>query len=104
MLKQANKSGIKIIDYGSGCFQDERIYTYIQSRFYRAPEIILGIPYSTQIDMWSFGCILAELYTGFPLFPGENETEQLAYIMEIKGVPSPDVLDKSSRKKLFFDN
>jgi len=73
MLKQPNKSGIKVIDYGSGCMHNERIYTYIQSRFYRAPEIILGIPYTSAIDMWSFGCILAELYTGFPLFPGESE-------------------------------
>ncbi len=40
------------------------VYTYIQSRFYRAPEIILGIPYTPAIDMWSFGCILVELYTG----------------------------------------
>lgn len=75
VLKQANKSGIKVIDYGSSCFQNQRIYTYIQSRFYRAPEIILGIPYTTAIDMWSFGCIMAELYTGYPLFPGENEAE-----------------------------
>ena len=64
-----------MIDYGSSCFQNQRIYTYIQSRFYRAPEIILGIPYTTAIDMWSFGCIMAELYTGYPLFPGENEAE-----------------------------
>ncbi len=54
--------------------------------------------------MWSFGCILAELYTGFPLFPGENEMEQLAYIMEVKGVPPDYILELSSRKKLFFDN
>ena len=40
------------------------VYTYIQSRFYRSPEVILGLPYSMPIDMWSFGCILAELYTG----------------------------------------
>jgi serine/threonine protein kinase len=40
------------------------VYTYIQSRFYRAPEIILGIPYTPSIDMWSFGCILVELFTG----------------------------------------
>jgi dual specificity tyrosine-phosphorylation-regulated kinase 2/3/4 len=53
--------------------------------------------------MWSFGCILAELYTGFPLFPGENEMEQLAYIMEIKGIPEDYILELSSRKKLFFD-
>ena len=40
------------------------MYTYIQSRFYRSPEVILGLPYGVGIDMWSFGCILAELYTG----------------------------------------
>ena len=56
------------------------------------------------IDMWSFGCILAELYTGYPLFPGENETDQLAYIMEICGVPDQAVLDYSTRKHLFFDS
>ena len=73
ILKDRNKSGIKVIDFGSSCFIDKRVYTYIQSRFYRAPEIILGIPYTHSIDMWSFACILSELYTGYPLFPGENE-------------------------------
>ena len=87
LLKTPTKSGIKIIDFGSSCFEDERIYTYIQSRFYRAPEIMLGIPYTQAIDMWSFGCIVAELFTGIPIFPGESEAEQLALIMEIKGVP-----------------
>lgn len=46
LLKTPTKSGLKIIDYGSGCFEDEIVYTYIQSRFYRAPEIMLGIPYT----------------------------------------------------------
>ena len=55
------------------------VYTYIQSRFYRSPEVILGMDYSMAIDMWSLGCILAELYTGFPIFPGENEQEQLSW-------------------------
>lgn len=59
------------------------MYTYIQSRFYRSPEVILGHPYSMAIDMWSLGCILAELYTGYPLFPGESEVEQIACIMEV---------------------
>lgn len=59
------------------------VYTYIQSRFYRSPEVILGHPYSMAIDMWSLGCILAELYTGYPLFPGESEVEQMACIMEV---------------------
>ena len=57
------------------------MYTYIQSRFYRAPEVILGLPYGHPIDVWSTACILAELFTGYPLFPGENETEQLLCIM-----------------------
>jgi dual specificity tyrosine-phosphorylation-regulated kinase 2/3/4 len=52
--------------------------------------------------MWSLGCILAELFTGYPLFPGENEQEQLACIMEIQGVPSKYLVEKSTRKKLFF--
>lgn len=71
MLRHPNRSIIKVIDFGSSCLSTERVYTYIQSRFYRAPEIILGMQYGTAIDMWSFGCILAELYTGYPLFPGE---------------------------------
>lgn len=103
LLKHPNKAGIKVIDFGSACFDDEKIYTYIQSRFYRAPEIMLGISYSNAIDMWSFGCILAELYTGFPLFPGENEVDQLACIMEMKGLPPQDLLDNSSRKRIFFN-
>ncbi|KAI8928875.1 kinase-like domain-containing protein [Entophlyctis helioformis] len=97
------KYDIKVIDFGSSCFENERLYTYVQSRFYRSPEVILGIPYRMAIDMWSLGCILAELYTGYPLFPGENEKEQLACIMEIKGVPSPEVLSQASRARNFFD-
>ena len=46
------------------------MYSYIQSRFYRSPEVMLGLRYGTNIDMWSLACILAELYTGYPLFPG----------------------------------
>mmetsp|Transcript_12993 Transcript_12993/g.24113 ORF Transcript_12993/g.24113 Transcript_12993/m.24113 type:complete len:613 (+) Transcript_12993:476-2314(+) len=103
LLKQTHRSGIKVIDFGSSCYEDETVYTYIQSRFYRAPEIILGLPYTKAIDMWSFGCILAELYCGFPLFPGENEHEQLLCIMEVKGLPPPDVMLQATRKKLFFD-
>ncbi len=101
LLEQANKSSIKLIDFGSSCFSHERIYTYIQSRFYRAPEIMLGIPYTTGIDIWSLGCILAELYTGttalsqigYPLFPGENEPEQMSMIMEVNGLPPKGMLD-----------
>ena len=64
---------------------------------------MLGISYSTAIDMWSFGCILAELYIGFPIFPGESEAEQLLCIMEFLGVPPKEIIQRSTRKKLFFD-
>jgi dual specificity tyrosine-phosphorylation-regulated kinase 2/3/4 len=104
LLKSLQKSGIKIIDFGSGCFENERIYTYIQSRFYRAPEIMLGIPYTTKIDIWSAGCILAELYTGRPLFPGETEAEQFCRIMEVLGTPPLEMIEASARKKVFFEN
>lgn len=54
--------------------------------------------------MWSFGCILAELWTGYPLFPGENEQDQLACIMEIFGPPDRHLVERCTRKKVFFDS
>lgn len=104
LLKQRGSSSIKVIDFGSSCYANQRVYTYIQSRFYRSPEVILGLTYGTAIDMWSLGCILAELYTGYPLFPGENEVEQLACLMELVGPPPDDLIAVASRRRLFFDS
>jgi dual specificity tyrosine-phosphorylation-regulated kinase 2/3/4 len=104
LLAHPMHSEIKVIDFGSSCFENEKVYTYIQSRFYRSPEVILGMTYGMPIDMWSLGCILAELYTGVPIFPGENEQEQLACIMEVFGPPEKHLIEKSTRRKLFFDS
>ncbi len=104
LLAHPMHSEIKVIDFGSSCFENEKVYTYIQSRFYRSPEVILGTSYGMPIDMWSLGCILAELFTGYPIFPGENEQEQLACIMEVFGPPEKHLIEKSTRKKLFFDS
>ena len=104
LLKQQGRSGIKVIDFGSSCYEHQRIYTYIQSRFYRAPEVILGARYGMPIDMWSFGCILAELLTGYPLFPGEDEADQLACIIELLGMPPEKLLDSSKRAKNFISS
>lgn len=104
LLRHPLHSEIKVIDFGSSCFETEKVYTYIQSRFYRSPEVILGMTYGLPIDMWSLGCILAELLTGVPIFPGENEQEQLACIMEVFGPPEKHLIEKSTRKKLFFDS
>ncbi|CAK5042049.1 unnamed protein product [Meloidogyne enterolobii] len=102
LLKTPNRSSIKVIDFGSSCFDDQRIYSYIQSRFYRAPEVILGAKYGMPIDMWSLGCILAELLTGYPLLPGEDEGDQLALIIELLGMPSSKLLEGGKRTKNFF--
>ena len=103
LLRHPEQCGVKLIDFGSSCFEGKTIYTYIQSRFYRAPEIILGYPYTGAIDMWSLGCIIAELYNGFPLFAGDTEAEQIALIMEMKGVPPINLIKNSSRRKHSHD-
>lgn len=103
LLSRCSSSAIRVIDFGSSCYEDQKVYTYIQSRFYRSPEVILGMSYGLPIDMWSVGCILAELLTGFPLFPGEDEQEQLGCIMEVFGPPDRRLIDHCTRAKLFFD-
>lgn len=104
LLCSARAADVRVIDFGSSCREEEKVYTYIQSRFYRSPEVILGSSYGLGIDMWSFGCILAELWTGYPIFPGENEQDQLACIMEIFGPPDRHLVERCTRKKLFFDS
>ena len=64
-----------------------QIYQYIQSRFYRSPEVLLGIAYDLAIDMWSLGCILVEMHTGEPLFSGANEVDQMNKIVEVEEPP-----------------
>merc|ERR1712166_1394994 len=102
ILIRSDGSSVKIIDFGSSCFDHQRVHTYIQSRFYRSPEVIMGLGYGVPIDMWSLGCILAELHTGQPLFPGHNEKEQLMYQMEVLGIPPAAVIDAGKRSATFF--
>ncbi|OAE22547.1 hypothetical protein AXG93_1989s1000 [Marchantia polymorpha subsp. ruderalis] len=87
LLQHPAMSKIKVIDFGSSCFCNER-----------------SLSYDMMIDIWSLGCILAELFTGYPLFPGENEVEQLACMMEILGLPPAAVVEQATRKKMFFDS
>ncbi|KAM5252874.1 dual specificity tyrosine-phosphorylation-regulated kinase 4 [Hipposideros larvatus] len=104
VLYQKGQVSVKVIDFGLSCYEHQKVYTYIQSRFYRSPEVILGHPYNMAIDMWSLGCIMAELFTGSPLFPGENEAEQLACIMEVLGLPPTQFIQTASRRQKFFDS
>ena len=70
-------------------------------RFYRSPEILLGLPFSEKVDMWSLGCVMAELYLGWPLYPGESEFEQVRYICETQGLPSPHLLTMATKTNRF---
>ena len=105
LLKHQKKSGIKVIDFGSSCRADKQLYTYIQSRFYRSPEVMLGRKYDVAIDMWSLGCILVEMHVGEPLFGGTDEFDQMRRLCLIKGVPPVDMLleGKPEKVKNFFD-
>ncbi|XP_048779226.1 dual specificity tyrosine-phosphorylation-regulated kinase 1B-like isoform X1 [Ostrea edulis] len=94
LLCNPKRSAIKIVDFGSSCQLGQRIYQYIQSRFYRSPEVLLGIPYDLAIDMWSLGCILVEMHTGEPLFAGSNEYDQMMKIVEVLGMPPKHILDQ----------
>ncbi|KAI7842822.1 hypothetical protein COHA_003568 [Chlorella ohadii] len=100
LLKNVESGEIKIIDFGSACFESRTVYSYIQSRFYRSPEVVLGYPYAMSIDMWSLGCVAAELFLGLPLFPGACEHDLLSRIVSTLG-PLPDFLltsGKNARK------
>ncbi|KAG9472959.1 hypothetical protein GDO78_015594 [Eleutherodactylus coqui] len=98
---------VKVIDFGSASILSEVKDVkepYIQSRYYRAPEILLGLPFCEKLDMWSLGCIIAELHFGYPLYPGRNEYDQIRYICETQGLPDNYLLSAASKAQFFFKN
>ncbi|KAK5988821.1 Serine/threonine-protein kinase ppk15 [Cladobotryum mycophilum] len=103
LLKNLESPIIKIIDFGSACDERQTVYTYIQSRFYRSPEVLLGLPYSSAIDMWSLGCIVVELFLGLPLFPGSSEYNQIARIVEMLGNPQNWMIEMGKQGLEFFE-
>lgn len=103
LLCNPKRSAIKIVDFGSSCQLGQRLYQYIQSRFYRSPEVLLGLSYDMAIDMWSLGCILVEMHTGEPLFNGHNEFDQMNKIVEVLGMPPPHMLEQGSKARRYFD-
>lgn len=104
LLESLEAPDIKVIDFGSACHRSQRMYTYIQSRFYRSPEVLMGMKYSTEIDMWSFGCIVAELFLGLPIFPGSSEYNQLSRIIDTLGMPPDRMIERGRHSDRFFDH
>uniref|UniRef100_A0A674AU22 non-specific serine/threonine protein kinase n=1 Tax=Salmo trutta TaxID=8032 RepID=A0A674AU22_SALTR len=94
---------VKVIDFGSASHVSKAVCsTYLQSRYYRAPEIILGLPFCEAIDMWSLGCVIAELFLGWPLYPGAQEYDQIRYISQTQGLPGEHLLNVGTKTARFF--
>lgn len=96
---------IKLVDFGSAILLPEVCHVqepYIQTRFYRAPEILLGLPFCEKVDIWSLGCVMAELHLGWPLYPGNDEYEQVCYICSTLGLPRAELLCAAQKTRSFF--
>lgn len=94
---------VKVVDFGSATqASSTSCTTYLQSRYYRSPEIILGLPFNEAIDMWSLGCVAAELYLGWPLFPALSEYDQIRYITQTIGMPCDYQLTYGTKTSKFF--
>jgi len=103
MICELEPIRIKLIDFGSACTTyNNTNFPYIQPRFYRSPEILLGLPYTRAIDMWSLGCICAELFLGLPIFPGQSEYDQVHHIVRMFGQPPINMLNAGSKTKRYF--
>ncbi|POR37726.1 Serine/threonine-protein kinase prp4 [Tolypocladium paradoxum] len=91
ILINSTRTVVKICDLGTAinlddaASQQEQLTPYLVSRFYRAPEIVLGMPHGYAIDVWAVGCTLFELFTGKILFQGRNNNQMLKAIMQIRG-------------------
>ncbi|CAE8633110.1 unnamed protein product, partial [Polarella glacialis] len=109
LLVDAQKGHLlKLCDFGSAAKVGSgrlgpTLVAYICSRYYRAPELIFGATnYTTAVDLWSIGCVLAEMLRGRPLFPGENGVDQLVEIVKVLGSPSRDQVFAMNPQYLTF--
>uniref|UniRef100_A0A8C8ME39 Serine/threonine-protein kinase PRP4 homolog n=1 Tax=Oncorhynchus tshawytscha TaxID=74940 RepID=A0A8C8ME39_ONCTS len=104
ILVNESKTILKLCDFGSASHVAENDVTpYLVSRFYRAPEIIIGKLYDHGIDMWSVGCTLYELYTGKILFPGKTNNHMIKLAMDLKGKMPNKMIRKGVFKDQHFD-
>ncbi|KAL3512464.1 hypothetical protein ACH5RR_025181 [Cinchona calisaya] len=102
LVKSYSRCEVKVIDLGSSCFETDQLCSYVQSRSYRAPEVILGLPYDKKIDIWSLGCILAELCTGNVLLQNDSPATLLARVIGIIGSIDQDMLAKGRDTYKYF--
>ncbi|XP_071392612.1 dual specificity tyrosine-phosphorylation-regulated kinase 4-like [Centroberyx affinis] len=104
LLSNKDHEPVKVIDFGASSFEHDKAYPCVQTLFYMSPEVLLGKDYSAAVDMWSFGCILAELCMGSRLFPGTDMENQLYCIMEVLGIPPKEFLRTAPKMDKYFDS
>ena len=78
------------------CLEHDINLYQVVTLWYRAPEVLMGVSYATPVDIWSCGCIFAELFMRKPLFPGQYEMDQLNKIFDVIGVPNDDEWPKNA--------
>ncbi|XP_012723410.2 homeodomain-interacting protein kinase 2 [Fundulus heteroclitus] len=93
---------VKLIDFGLAFFYQKVNRNINQCLFYRAPELILGLPYSAAVDIWSLGCVMARMLLNCVLFPGESEYENLRYMVDLMGPPPDHLINAGSKSAQFF--
>jgi len=102
LLASYSRARVKLIDFGSSCYLTDRQSSYIQSRSYRAPEVILGLPYDGKIDIWSLGCVIAEMYTGEVTFQNDSVVTMLSRIEAICGTFPRHLIATGRQSGQFF--
>ncbi|XP_021769192.1 serine/threonine-protein kinase ppk5-like [Chenopodium quinoa] len=102
LIKSYSRCEIKVIDLGSSCFETDNLCLYVQSRSYRAPEVILGLSYGPKIDIWSLGCIMAELCSGEVLFPNDGVVMLLARTISLLGPIDLEMLLRGEETHKYF--
>lgn len=102
LISSLTSCKIKVIDYGNAYLHHDQRCSYVQSRAYRAPEVVLGLPYSTKVDLWSLGCILMELFTGKLLFDNRSVQSLLASHISLVGPLPPSLIRAGQLSDHFF--
>ena len=92
----------QIIDFGSAVMQCDCHNSYVQSRWYRAPEVMLGLPWDGKVDVWGLGCIVAELLLGRPIFHGPSIALVLAAQAAVLGPPPAHMLQASELAPCYY--
>lgn len=102
MIASYSRATVKLIDFGSSCYLTDRQSSYIQSRSYRAPEVVLGLPYDGRIDIWSLGCVVAEMYTGEVTFQNDSIVSMLSRIEALCGPFPRHMIAQGRQSGRFF--